>query len=392
MVTSDYLRDAQVVVIGAGAIGSAVSYRLAQAGARVITVERAYPGAGTTGNSLGYINGTYKSPRSYHRLNVMSIRDHEDLADELGADWVRVGGSLHWADSTDTGKLETLRTTMRQLRSWGMRIDTLSPEQVMRELEPDLWIDPAAVPEVFLVDRAGWLDCVAMAHGTMQAAVRRYGAGLLHDAVVGMRCEADMITAVSLEGGDELAADVVLNCAGPDADRIAALAGVRLPLDRTPGVLMTTAPAPVGLRHVVYSAQGNLRPEGGARLMLQREELDSLVLDERPLAIDHPAVLDALERLRQVAPGLRDVPLEAVRFGVRPMPRDGLSIVGFDPAIANLYHVVTHSGITLAPRLARLITEELTGGDAAELEPYRLARFSAAEGRRNPSAAVGTGE
>ncbi len=49
MTTSDYLRDARVVVIGAGAIGAALTYRLAQAGAKLTTIERRYPGAGTTG-------------------------------------------------------------------------------------------------------------------------------------------------------------------------------------------------------------------------------------------------------------------------------------------------------------------------------------------------------
>jgi hypothetical protein len=42
--------------------------------------------------------------------------------------------------------------------------------------------------------------------------------------------------------------------------------------------------------------------------------------------------------------------------------------------VGNLYHVVTHSGVTLSARLALLVTEELTGGDTAPLEPYRPSR------------------
>jgi glycine/D-amino acid oxidase-like deaminating enzyme len=376
MATSDYLKDARIVVVGAGAIGTALSYRLAQAGAQVTTVERRFPGSGTTGNSFAYINGTDKPPRSYHRLNVLSIRDHQDLADEIGGDWVHVTGSLHWADARDDARAAGLGQVMRRLLDWGMRVDRLSPEQAMRELEPDAWIDPEAVATVFLVHRAGWLDPVAMAHAIMSAATERYGARLITGEVVALRSGGNTVAAVVLDDGDEVAADVVVNAAGPDAGRIARLAGVELPLERTPGLLIVTAPAPARLRHVVYAPGVNLRPDGGARLMVQRETLDSHAVEGSPLSIDDPLVHEGMSRARGVVPALAHVEAEAVRLGVRPMPKDGLPLVGFDPSVANLYHVVTHSGITLAARLALLVTEELTGGDTAPLEAYRPTRFA----------------
>lgn len=376
MATSDYLKDARIVVVGAGAIGTALSYRLAQAGAQVTTVERRFPGSGTTGNTFAYINGEDKPPRAYHRLNVLSIRDQEDLADEIGGDWVHVTGSLHWADARDGARATALGHVMHQLLDWGMRVDRSSPEQAMRDLEPDTWIDPDSVATVFLVDRAGWLDPVAMAHGTMSAAVERYGAQLVRGEVVALRTRAGMVVTVVLGDGRELGVDVVVNAAGPDAARLAALAGVELPLERTPGLLIVSAPAPVRLRHVVQAPGVNLRPDGGARLMIQRETLDSHAVEESPLAIDDPLVHEGMEGARAVVPALAHVEVEAVRLGVRPMPKDGLPLVGFDASVANLYHVVTHSGITLAARLALLVTEELTGGDTAPLEAYRPTRFA----------------
>jgi glycine/D-amino acid oxidase-like deaminating enzyme len=86
---SGSLKDASIVVIGAGAVGATVSYRLAQAGAQVTTLERFYPGSGITRVSFAWINGYEKVPKHYHRLNVLSIRDHQDLADELNGRWVR---------------------------------------------------------------------------------------------------------------------------------------------------------------------------------------------------------------------------------------------------------------------------------------------------------------
>lgn len=384
MPTSEYLRDARIVVIGAGAVGAALSYRLAQAGALITTVERRFPGAGTTGSTFAYINGTDKPPRDYHRLNMLSIRDHEDLADEIGGSWVHVTGSLHWVEARNAPGTIALAQVMRRLAGWGTRVDRLSPEQAVRELEPDLAIDPDSVDSVFLVHRAGWLDPVAMAHGAMSAAVERYGARLLRSDVVALRVVGGMVERVVLDDGNELEADVVVNAAGPGAGRVAALAGVTLPMELTPGLLVVTAPAPVRLRHVVFAPDVNLRPDGGSRVMVQWEPLDSHAIDGAALLVGDPRIRQAMERARAVVPALVDVEAEAVQRGVRPIPKDGLPLVGFDPEVANLYHTVTHSGITLAARLALLVTEELTGGDTAPLEAYRLTRFASSASPRRP--------
>ena len=377
MPASDYLRDARVVIVGAGAIGATLSYRLAQAGARVTNVERRFPGAGTTGSTFAWLNGMDKPPRDYHRLNILGIRDQEDLADEVGGDWVHVTGSMHWTAARDGGRTAVLEQSVRQLIGWGMRIDRLTPAQAVRELEPDLVIDPDAVAVVYLMHRAGWLDPLAMAHGVLSAAVERYGAEVVRGEVVGARMGGGMIEALTLGDGRTVAADVVINAAGPDSVRIAGLAGVSLPVERTPGLLLVTGPVAARLGRVAYGPEVHLRPDGGGRVMVQREPLDSSAVEGAPLHVDDPLVHDAMERARDVMPALAHVGVETVRLGVRAVPKDGFPIIGFDPAVGNLYHAVTHSGITLAARLALLVTEELTGGDTAPLEAYRPARFAA---------------
>ena len=377
MVTSDYLRDARVVVVGAGVIGAPLAYRLAQAGATVTVVERAYPGAGTTGSTFGWINGVDKPPRDYHRLNVQGIRDHEDLADELDGDWVHVTGSLHWAADADGAHRSGLEASVRQLIGWGMRVDRLTPDQVIRELEPDLRIDPAAVSAVYLVHRSGWMDAMAMAHGALRAAVERYGASVAEGEVTALPVSDGMIDRVILADGSAIEADVVVNATGPDAARLAALAGVVLPVERTPGLLLVTTPAPARLRHVAYSPEVHLRPDGGGRVLVQWDPLDNEAIGERPMAVDDPHVAAAMGHAASLLPALARASVAEARLGIRPVPRDGYPLVGFDPTVGNLYHVVTHSGVTLAARLAILVTEELTGGDTAPLEAYRPARFTA---------------
>ena len=58
---------APVVVVGAGVIGLAVALRLAERGERVVIVDAATPGAGTSGTSYAWLNANRKVPRTLPR-------------------------------------------------------------------------------------------------------------------------------------------------------------------------------------------------------------------------------------------------------------------------------------------------------------------------------------
>ena len=131
VMTSDHLRDTTIVVIGAGLVGAVASYRLAQAGARVTTVDRAFPGGGTSSASFAWLNSFNKTPRHYNRLNTHSIRDHQDLADELDGRWLHLDGGLHWEREDQPANSERLRQGIRLMHEWGGRVDRLTPEQVL---------------------------------------------------------------------------------------------------------------------------------------------------------------------------------------------------------------------------------------------------------------------
>jgi glycine/D-amino acid oxidase-like deaminating enzyme len=72
---------------------------------------------------------------------------------------------------------------------------------------------------------------------------------------------------------------------------------------------------------------------------------------------------------------MADSELHEARVGVRPVPRDGLPLVGFTADVDNLYVVVSHSAVHLAPLLGRLAARELTLGPDHRLESFRPARF-----------------
>jgi glycine/D-amino acid oxidase-like deaminating enzyme len=59
------------------------------------------------------------------------------------------------------------------------------------------------------------------------------------------------------------------------------------------------------------------------------------------------------------------------------MPTDRLPIVGPVPWLESLYLVVTHSGVTVAPALGRLVAREVAAGEPdGLLAPFRPGRFA----------------
>ena len=86
-----------------------------------------------------------------------------------------------------------------------------------------------------------------------------------------------------------------------------------------------------------------------------------------------------LQRLKNMLSGAHDIVLSDVRIGARPMPVDGLPIIGSLPGHPGGYIAVMHSAVTLAPAAGRLVADEVIDAlDLEELQGVRPNRFVAA--------------
>ena len=87
---------------------------------------------------------------------------------------------------------------------------------------------------------------------------------------------------------------------------------------------------------------------------------------------------ETLAAAQTILPGLTSADLESATPGLRPMPDDELPIVGFAGPVGGVYVAVTHSGVTLAALIGRLVASEILEGAPCDwLAPYRLSRFGA---------------
>jgi glycine/D-amino acid oxidase-like deaminating enzyme len=365
----------RVIVVGAGVIGTAAAFRLAQAGARVTVLDRAQPGQGTSANSFAWVNANEKEPRAYFQLNADSVHAHRRLRDAVrevcgAATWLHESGGLEWVESD--AERERLLAKAARLREWGYQIEVVD-ECVVRSLEPGLRTDGLAAA-TFCADEA-WVDgpvfCreVARAASALDATVRE------GTEVAGFERRDGQVTGVRLASGEVLEADTVVLAVGRWSDRVAALAGARVPLAPTCGLLTVTAPFEGRVGRVVHVPGMNFRPDPSGGMVLQSSETDATISDWTPPDPALPGCTRLLERLRTYLPAAERANVAAARIGVRPMPADGLSIVGEVAERLGLYLVVTHSGVTLAPLFGEIVADEVVGGRRdARLSGFRPER------------------
>ena len=376
---------ARCAVIGAGVLGVCVAARLAEAGIGVTLLEQDRPGHAATRSSFAWLNANDKTPRAYHDLNHAGMRAWAALSEGLGgAPWYRPTGNIEWAE--DAPGRARLAARVHRLAGWGYPARLIGAAEAAG-LEPSLRL-PASVAEVAWFPREGYLLTEPLVSQLAGLAVRR-GATLLTGEpgrVTGLEAVGGAVRAVRTAAGQVIPADVVVCCAGRWVPDLAALAGTAVPVPLVPwaepgapapGLVVRAGPATTpGPARMVHAPRVFLRPHAGGLVHL--EAPDAAVDLHTPEADLRRWASELLGRARRVVRGLDGASVAGYQVCVRPMPADGRSVVGWLPGADRMYVAVTHSGVTLAAHLAGLIAAELADGtEAAELAPYRPARFAA---------------
>ncbi len=359
----------RVVVAGAGIMGSAITFRLAQRGAHVTLIEKGQPASGATANSFAWINSTFsKQPRAYFELNRLGIFAWRQTDLELaGALEVKWGGSIEWYSNEAPARQLAEQVRAHQAWGYGARlIDTAT----LRALEPKL--NPGPVVRASHADEEGHVDPVH-ATQTLLARARAAGATIMTGTeITGLDRPSGRLHAVRTSTGS-VEADVLVVACGVDTPRMAAMAGLDVPLRDSPGLLAHTKPLPRLINRVVLAPRAHMKQKADGRVVVGEGFGGSPTAN---------ASLEEGRRALTVAKGfLPDLDVDAIEkvtLGWRPLPKDGFPVVGFSPRAADVYVAVMHSGVTLAPFIGRAAAVEILDGvELDALQPYRLSRFGA---------------
>lgn len=371
---------ADAIIVGAGVHGASLAFHMAERGMRPLVVERAVVAAGATGRSSGIVRMHY-DVEAEARLAWRSHAYFRDWAARVGGEcgFITVG----FLQIVPPDEVAALRANTAMQQRIGITTEVIEADAV-RRLLPGIVIadDQVAAHEPF----SGYADPTQTAGSLMTAAVSR-GARLMQGcAVTGVRVANDRVVGVDTSRGS-FDAPIVVDAAGAWAGRVAAMAGVELPLEVwRHDVAYVQRPLDIA-RHPAFIDFENAfyaRPEGELLTLLALE-------DGNPLTGDADATVDAAapgfieraaERLVRRLPEFARAGLHSAHSGQDGITPDQHPIIG--PAGPDGFWLdcgYSGTGFKTAPAvgasLAQLITEGVAAND--DLAIYRLARFAAGE-------------
>lgn len=367
---------ADVAIIGAGIVGTALAAELAGRGVRVTLYERAAIAAGASGRNSGAV--WYPTDPVLAALYRESLARYRELPAELAATLpgdaperaFRLGAApvgilmLGWDE--DAVRRDAL--AMAALNS-ELGATYLAPEQV-RSLEPGLADGLAAVR----LD-IGFPVAPASATRALAALARANGAEIREQAEVAVEQRDGAAVGVRIKGALEIAGAVVV-AAGPWSPAIVDPTGAWRPIRPSWGVIVELELGDAAPRHVLEEAEIEVAtaPDAAARedegatgfsLVTAdgRSSLGATSLRSEP----DPRAFEG--RLRdggaRYLPAIAGAPTKGLRACARPVAVDGRPLVGAVPGIDRLFIAAGHGpwGISTGPASARHVAALVLGED-----------------------------
>lgn len=380
-----------IAIVGGSAIGSATAYYLARSGAvdgrRVVIVEKDPTYAAcSTARSAGGVRQQFSTPENIRMSQVM-VDLLRNLKERFGPDAdvaFREQGYLILASAAGT---DVLKSNIALQRAYGADVHLLAPDALNSRFP---WLSTEDVAYGgFGASGEGWLDPVSLT-SLFRKAARASGVEYLHDTVTGMKVCGQAVESVTLAGGGRLDCGAVVNAAGPSAGAVAALAGIRLPVEprKRYVYVIDCRDAPEELRQAPLTTDASgvwFRPEG-------QMFITGISPDE---ANEPPAVdLDAIDyglfdeevwpRLAMRVPVFESVKVVNAWAGFYDTNTlDQNAIIGAHPEIRNFYFANGFSGHGLQQSAAagRAVSELIVHGGFRTLDLSRFGYERIAEGR-----------
>ncbi len=359
-----------VIVVGAGLLGSAMAYGLARTGARVTLLDdgdQAY--RASRGNfGLVWVQGKGVGKPEYARWSWGSARLWPGLArallEETGVD-VRLQqrGGLHICLSED-------ELAERRSRLQGIR-EAVGPDyefemldlQAARELMPGLGPE---VPGVSFSLMDGHVNPLKLL-GALHAACRHRGVAIL----TGRHVEAIARKGADFEvraGGERWQAARVVLAAGLANRTLAPLVGVDAPIGPNRGEVLITERLPPALAYPTnYIRQTD---EGTIQI---GDSLEDVGYDD---SVSTPVLGGIARRAIRCLPSLAGLRLVRSWAALRVMTPDGFPIYQESASVPGAFVVSCHSGVTLAAQHVFTIAPWLGGGERPRaIDGFRADRF-----------------
>lgn len=380
----------RTVIVGGGIVGSCTAFFLRELDAGEVVVlepDPTYARASTT-LSAASIRTQFTLP-----LNVRMSLFGSEFLDRMEALPETALARRHHGYLVLAGPAgeSALRESFAMQTGEGAEIGWFDPDGLAQRF-PWLNVEDIAAGTLGL-RHEGWFDAYALLRLVRAEAIRR-GARYVQDAAVAFDIEGGALTAVRTASGDRIEADQVVNAAGPNAGRVAALLGIDLPVEpRKRTVFMIRAPLDAARMPLVFDISGMwIRPEGEGFIcgIVPDEDKDP------PAFGDFEPDMDLLEAklwplLAHRIPALERLRVQrawAGHYEVNTL--DHNAVIGPHPDIANLIFANGFSGhgVQHAPAAGRGVAELVKFGAYRSLDLSPLSYARVRENRPMPELVI----
>jgi len=383
---SSFPTSARAVIIGGGVIGCSVAYHLAKLGWRdVVLLEQGRLTCGTTWHAAGLV-GQLRAHHNMTRIVQYSAALYQALEAETGqaTGWKQCGSVLV---ARTPERVTLFKRIHAAARAQGVACEIISPQEagerypVMRtdDLLGALWL-----PDDAKVNPADVTQ--ALAKGA-----RMNGARIFEQTrVTAIHQKNGVATGVATPRGD-IAAEVVINCAGQWAKAVGRLAGVTVPLHSAEHMYIVT-----GRIEGVHPDLPVLRDPDG--YIYVKEEVGGLLMGgfepvAKPWAMDGipenfefgmlPDDWDQFQILMENAlirlPCLEKAEIKTFMNGPESFTPDNNWIMGPAPELKNFYVAAGFNSIGIASGggAGRALAEWIVEGEPTlDLWPVDIRRFA----------------
>ena len=369
-----------VIVIGAGSIGTPIAFYLAQAGLRVLVIDaRSSPGQGSNKAAIGGVRATHSDPAKV-RLCLRSLDVFSTWREIYGndIDWYRGGYTFVAYRDREEQILKGLLETQQAL---GLEIDWLDKESFL-EMVPD--VNPIGLLGGTYSPNDGSVSPLLVCHAFYEHA-RAHGAEFhFREVVSDFIIDRGRIVGVKTDKGEYPCGCVIL-AAGAWAQPLAELVGMSLPVNPDSHEAAITEPVERFLEPMVV----DIRPlPGSSNYYFYQHATGQVIFCITPSPniwgcetcetssfLPHVA-----RRMVEVMPRLTNLRVRRTWRGLYPMTPDGFPIVGWSREVGGFLAAagMCGQGLMLGPGVGelvmRLVMDGLTPTDYEVLEilsPYR---------------------
>lgn len=383
---------ADVVIIGGGVIGTAITYYLTKQGIKPILLERNDICSGSSGACDQAVSMQSKNPGLSLEQALESLKLYKNIGEELECDieYQQCGGMIAIQNES---QLAIMRDFVTRQRQNGLIVDLLSIKEA-RKIEPAL--SPALLAATYSPLDAR-INPLKVTFGFAKAAVR-LGACIQ----TGVTANEIIVNAGKVDGVvtnlGVIKTNKVVNAAGAWAPFIGRMVGIEVPIKPRKGQLIVTESIPYHYSGELWSAryiaakhnpkllhkEDAVAAELGVGLSVSQTAAGNLLIGGTREFVGYKtnttseALSAILRHAVDVLPALRDMYIIRVFAGLRPYTPDGKPILGPIDGTEGFIMAAGHEGdgIALAPITGSMIANYIANGTMVKaIKEFSIGRF-----------------